>query len=591
MLTSIQCLTGGGQSCCIICAMSKTLISSQSNQFPIKPFLVYSKLKLVCKHLVHGRQEDAHEFLRYLIEAMEKAYLSRFKLNLDQYSKETTPLNQILGGYLRSTVRCLACGHLSVTFQHFEDLLLDIRKANTVDEALQGYFARERLEDMGYKCESCKKKVSATKQFTLERAPIVLCIQLKRFSMQGTKLNKQVTIKPKLDLSPYVKRNGNLMYRLVSMVTHLGASQHCGHYTAIGLTESGTYYQFDDSSVRSISLQNVLQTNGYIMFYELDSMSAIDGGGGSNGSLMPSLNGNARSTVTLPSTMTSNSFNEFGDRNGSGNASAVYKPKLIEDGSGDRREINGFIGPVLPPNFHKPAGGDENKMNGSSSSHPSADNFSANATVTGSNNKPVQNQYSKKYPAPDLSSMNRDKSDTKSVTTLPSMPQLNPDDNEFDVRSNKTGRLEEDKVKNSHANGGYNNNNTNNNTGRPKSLVPYDLEVTSDDDDNNEDSNIKKLDNGTTAENGKTRRPSPFVRTNSGIWKVYDTDEDEGQQAGQNGGNEEKSKFKLNTASNGTKMNGDKVVSELLKFDHRGYGGASISTWNGQRSTMEKMVS
>ncbi|XP_065362463.1 ubiquitin carboxyl-terminal hydrolase 36 isoform X2 [Calliphora vicina] len=261
---------------CIICAMTKTLQESQKSQSAIRPYYVYSKLKSICKHLVMGRQEDAHEFLRYLVEAMEKSYLSRFRnyKELDQYSKETTPLNQILGGYLKSAVRCLACNHVSVTFQHFQDLLLDIRKADTVDEALEGYFSRERLEDMGYKCEACKKKVSATKQFSLERAPIALCIQLKRFSMLGTKLNKQITIKPRLDLTKFASRKNpgeQLTYRLVAMVTHLGASQHCGHYTAIGLTESGTYYNYDDSYVRPISMQNVCNTNAYIIFYEMDT--------------------------------------------------------------------------------------------------------------------------------------------------------------------------------------------------------------------------------------------------------------------------------------------------------------------------------
>lgn len=257
--------------------MAKTLAASQSSGGQaIKPYLVYTKLRFVCKHLVFGQQEDAHEFLRYLMEAMEKAYLSRFPKSsqLDQYSKETTPINQILGGYLKTSVRCLSCSHESVTFQHFEDLLLDIRKANTLEEALDLYFARERLEDMGYKCESCKKKVSATKQFSLERAPISLCIQLKRFSIVGNKLNKHIAIRQQLNLSKYSSRKNAhemLQYRLVSMVTHLGASQHCGHYTAIGLTETGSYYQFDDSFVRQIPIQNVLNTNAYIIFYELDT--------------------------------------------------------------------------------------------------------------------------------------------------------------------------------------------------------------------------------------------------------------------------------------------------------------------------------
>ncbi|KAL9906295.1 ubiquitin specific peptidase 36 isoform 1-T1 [Glossina fuscipes fuscipes] len=261
---------------CIICAMAKTLHASQTSQSAIRPYYVYSKLKSICKHLVVGRQEDAHEFLRYLVEAMEKSYLLRFRnyKELDQFSKETTPLNQILGGYLKSAVRCLACDHVSVTFQHFQDLLLDIRKADTVEEALECYFSRERLEDMGYKCESCKKKVSATKQFSLERAPIALCIQLKRFSMLGTKLIKQISIKPRLDLTKYLSRKTSeqqLTYRLVAMVTHLGASQHCGHYTAIGLTDSGTYYNYDDSYVRPIPVQDVCKTNAYIIFYEMDT--------------------------------------------------------------------------------------------------------------------------------------------------------------------------------------------------------------------------------------------------------------------------------------------------------------------------------
>lgn len=152
---------------CIICAMAKTLHDSQTSQSAIRPYYVYSKLKSICKHLVVGRQEDAHEFLRYLVEAMEKSYLLRFRnyKELDQFSKETTPLNQILGGYLKSAVRCLACNHVSVTFQHFQDLLLDIRKADTVEEALECYFSREKLEDMGYKCESCKKKVREMNRF------------------------------------------------------------------------------------------------------------------------------------------------------------------------------------------------------------------------------------------------------------------------------------------------------------------------------------------------------------------------------------------------------------------------------------------
>ncbi|XP_023180073.2 ubiquitin carboxyl-terminal hydrolase 36 [Drosophila hydei] len=318
---------GGG---CIICAMAKTLQTTQSNQSAVRPFLIYTKLRQICKHMVVGRQEDAHEFLRFLVEAMEKAYLMRFRnyKELDQLVKETTPLSQIFGGYLRSEVRCLSCSHVSITFQHFQDLLLDIRKADTLEEAFDGYFSRERLEDMGYKCEGCKKKVSATKQFSLERAPITLCIQLKRFSMMGNKLTKQISFKPRIDLSRFAARsptaaNQPLSYRLVSMVTHLGVSQHCGHYTAIGLTEAGSYYNFDDSYVRPIAMQSVCNTNAYIMFYELDVASSCINNISNCNTTVPKLNGlrltngqhsPAAATVAVAATATSTSASAVSPR-------------------------------------------------------------------------------------------------------------------------------------------------------------------------------------------------------------------------------------------------------------------------------------
>ena len=56
---------------------------------------------------------------------MEKAYLARYKpKNLDNYSKETTPISQIFGGYIRTEVKCLECGYVSITFQHFQVMLV-----------------------------------------------------------------------------------------------------------------------------------------------------------------------------------------------------------------------------------------------------------------------------------------------------------------------------------------------------------------------------------------------------------------------------------------------------------------------------------
>merc|ERR1719318_1183019 len=155
------------------------------------------------------------------------------------------------------------------------DLLLDIRQADNIDTALAGYFRRESLgqgENM-YRCEKCKQKVPATKQYKIERPPMVLCIQLKRFNLMGGKNGRPVTLARKLNISNHVRwarqHNIPVEYRLVSMINHVGPSPNCGHYTSIGEAANGTFYRFDDASVHPTSLQNALNTSAYVVFYEI----------------------------------------------------------------------------------------------------------------------------------------------------------------------------------------------------------------------------------------------------------------------------------------------------------------------------------
>lgn len=545
---------------CTICAVFKTLMLSQSSGHAVKPVPVFSRLRSICKHMVVGRQEDAHEFLRYLIEAMEKAYMERFPksvlANLDQYSKETTPLNQILGFYLRSNVRCLSCGHNSITFQHFEDLLLDIRKSNTVDEALQGYFAREKLEDMDYTCSGCKKKVTATKQFSLERPPVVLCIQLKRFTMQGNKLNKHVSIKAKLDLTPYVRKVGGnhgpqqpLNYRLVSMVTHLGSSQHCGHYTAIGVTESGSYYQFDDSSVHPIALQNVLQTNAYIIFYELENAAQH----------RALLNGNSSAVAAPSATVTTLKTNGLA--------------KQLNGFQTSTKTVNGngsFIGPVMPPNH--PVAASANKERSLSNGHASPVKKDS-AQVNGNGNghgilkqiKPLDaagSAIGKKYP---------------SAESLFKSPAKQTNGKEPSASSETVGQ---------HIS--------------PRSLVPYNSNLSSDDDDDEDlegakeapqarvNGNKEKEESGNGSDslpetespikNGHS--PPAVVNSNSGVWKVCSNAETKKGVV-----------FKGTWKSPNQNGGSAKVLNELLKQDHSAYGGVAVSTWSGEKSNLDKEVS
>lgn len=101
----------------------------------INPSYISHQLKSIAKHFVPGQQEDAHEFLRHVIDHMWRALLACYEnesnipgLNskLDSLTKATTAINHIFGGYLRSQVLCLQCKATSNTYDYFMDMALEI---------------------------------------------------------------------------------------------------------------------------------------------------------------------------------------------------------------------------------------------------------------------------------------------------------------------------------------------------------------------------------------------------------------------------------------------------------------------------------
>jgi len=117
---------------CMLCEMSKHVHSALSSPGQaIRPHNIFNRLRTISKQFNPGRQEDSHEFLRYVVDLMSKSCVTNYELNrnlkLDPRSKETTMINHIFGGYMRSQVTCLTCKGKSNTYDYFMDFILDIK--------------------------------------------------------------------------------------------------------------------------------------------------------------------------------------------------------------------------------------------------------------------------------------------------------------------------------------------------------------------------------------------------------------------------------------------------------------------------------
>ncbi|CAL1284848.1 unnamed protein product [Larinioides sclopetarius] len=262
---------------CMMCLLQKHIRRTIGKTGDIiKPNDIYQRLKLIAKHFQFGRQEDAHEFLRYVIDNLWKSCLNQNNncSKLDPASKETTVINQIFGGYHRSQVTCLRCKEKSNTFDHFMDFILDIKQnVLSLEKALEKFIQPELLEqENSYKCPKCKMKVTAQKKFTVYKAPNVATFQLKRFDYNrsfGGKITKQISYPDRLNLRPFMSdaKGDPVWYRLNAVLVHSGPTCNSGHYYCYVKNSNGVWYIMDDQRVAQVSYTQVMSQTAYVLFY------------------------------------------------------------------------------------------------------------------------------------------------------------------------------------------------------------------------------------------------------------------------------------------------------------------------------------
>ena len=261
---------------CMSCAMQDHVarcMTSSDKAIDTKPFV--DNLESIAKHMTFGNQEDAHEFLRYALDAMQKSSLGGRK-DLDPLSKETTVINQIFGGYLRNQIVCVKCHAVDTKFEHFMDLNLSINDITTLNEAVDKFVVPECLED--YECSSCKEKGSTWKRFAIEASPNILTLQLNRFGGPcGKKLNHKVEFPEELDVRPFMTAEDGepVMYKLYAVLVHAGATCNSGHYLAFVKNSQQQWYVMNDQKVLEFNAKFLSKIEPYLLFYKKEETSQI----------------------------------------------------------------------------------------------------------------------------------------------------------------------------------------------------------------------------------------------------------------------------------------------------------------------------
>lgn len=256
----------------------QALVKEVHGQAPcraLSPRGMVSSIRRVGKQFKPLRQEDAHEYLRQLLDCFAEEVLKSNNLKTNDKLADSTFVGRCFGGQLVNTLACSKCGYISRTYNAFLDLSLELGQGTaSVSQAVSAFTRTEHLSHGNeWKCDGCHQKVKATKQLSIAVAPQVLVLHLKRFSglsMFAGKISKHVSFGLTMSLpfaDPRSASKGSVSYDLTAVLVHHGHSTHSGHYIAYIKAPNGQWHEMNDSQVSVVSSAKVLQAQAYLLFY------------------------------------------------------------------------------------------------------------------------------------------------------------------------------------------------------------------------------------------------------------------------------------------------------------------------------------
>lgn len=240
---------------CISCEMQRLiqrvmLQSTTPHKSRISPTGLVGNIQRISKSFRYGRQEDAHEFLCVLLDALEK---------------QSSDLKLLTAGMFTSKIACKKCGASSDSKEPFGNISLQV--SSTLEQSLERFTRSEKLDEY-YKCGNCSSLGTSNRKLSISSLPPLLVLHMKRFALglPMSKISKHIQFPELLDMSPFSVVNEDHLYSLAGVVVHSGFSTTSGHYHAC-VKNQGLWYEIDDEDVRLLKNSTVLSQQAYLLFY------------------------------------------------------------------------------------------------------------------------------------------------------------------------------------------------------------------------------------------------------------------------------------------------------------------------------------
>ncbi|CAB4296482.1 unnamed protein product [Prunus armeniaca] len=246
------------------------------------------------ENLASYEQQDAHEFFISVLDGIHEKESKARNQTRDTGDCQCIA-HRVFSGLLRSDVTCMTCGFTSTTYDPCLDISLNLdtshcswsdasnkpvkpndnSSSSTLLGCLDLFTKPEKLgSDQKLYCQNCEELRDSSKQMSIRKLPLVLCLHIKRFEhslvrKMMRKIDSYLHFPFSLDMTPYLSssivrnRFGNRIFafegdesdistefEIFAVVTHSGTLES-GHYVTY-LRIKNQWYKCDSAWINEV---------------------------------------------------------------------------------------------------------------------------------------------------------------------------------------------------------------------------------------------------------------------------------------------------------------------------------------------------